>query len=629
MKKTVLSCCRSFATIAFFFLFSISCVDEKYDLENIDTEVVILKDVAMPIGDLDPIRISDFLNLDESQALMISPDAEGNLKFAFEGDRPLTASFTVPRFDISFCEDGSEERRLSMRIPDELAGMSVDQLETLKPELLRPVSYEDINGSKALIYKTLTVEDDCILPYYIKDVKEVSLESDVIYEFTLDVKDRNGASISAYGGAMYIENGFTIDFPDYFSIAKNDKIDGYEVVSVGNNRNVLQFTKDVKLNVNEPIVIDIFVNKAEIPSGFIVDGGVDSEGRKCRKVWIDTEDMANSIRIEGDVYIDPRDFIKVPSLVEMNMKLAFGSLEVHSALASLNINENIPEQTFKVPEVPEILNAENVVIDIYDPVMTLDVANPSPLDVYLSAKLHGYRDGVELMSMCFGENGADAPLVIGREFDGKIAFSRRGENGMKSNPMIAKLFRTIPDEVKITDANVSVSDDYVEIIPGKSLEFSLDYSFEAPLAFGPDLRMPLEYEIKDLKVDLENFGLKSAKLSFNAVNTIPLALSVGAAVIDADGNTIPDISIEIDGNIGPGTLESPSDSDIVISLKSEGESIVLEGLKLMLEATCPDPACQGKVINKEQGLEIRNLKIALPEGVSMDMKDFMEEVPEE
>lgn len=625
MKNTVLQCCLPFAAMAFSVLSATSCVDERYDLSKIDTEAVILKDVALPVGNLKPVTISEFFNIDGSQAYMISADQNGDLMLAFDSDKCMASSFTVPDFRISFQEEGFEERKLGLRLPDQIAGMSVSQLQQLLPEYMKPMSYEDITGRKAFITKGLTTGEECVLPYYVNDVKEINLESDLNYEFTLDIKDKNGVNINSYGGAMYIEKGFTIDFPDYFTAVKNDKIDGYEMITVGDNKNVIQFTKDVKIAANETIVFDIFVSKAEIPSGFIVDGGVDSEGRKCKKVVIDAKDPANMIQIEGDVYVDPSDFIKIPSVVEMNMKLAFHGLEIKSALASLNIDVTLPDQNMDMPDVPQLLKSEGVVIDLYDPVLTFHVANPSPLDVYLSAELRGYREGQELACMYFGENGTDAPFTVSKEFEGDISFSRRGENGMIANPMIAQLIRTIPDEVRISDVRVASSKDYVEIIPGKEMDFSLDYSFKAPLAFGPDLCMPLEYVIKELELDLEKVGFKSARLAFDVINTIPLALSVDAAVMDGDDKISNDVDIEIDGQIEPGSLDSPSDSKITITLKSYKKGLKIDGLKLMMEANCPSPEYHGKVINKDQGIEIRNLTVALPDGISLDFKEMMEE----
>jgi len=53
----------------------VSCVNEEYDLnKEIDTEMNILKDISLPVGDVDKIYLSEILTLDESEETVISVD---------------------------------------------------------------------------------------------------------------------------------------------------------------------------------------------------------------------------------------------------------------------------------------------------------------------------------------------------------------------------------------------------------------------------------------------------------------------------------------------------------------------------------------------------------------------------
>ena len=58
-----------------------SCVDESYDLSQIDKTAVILKGASMPIGNLSPISISDFLNTEEGESVL-QTDVDGNFFIA-------------------------------------------------------------------------------------------------------------------------------------------------------------------------------------------------------------------------------------------------------------------------------------------------------------------------------------------------------------------------------------------------------------------------------------------------------------------------------------------------------------------------------------------------------------------
>lgn len=624
MVRTIKNCHLIILMMAFIPFLFLSCVDQQYDLSQIDKEVVVLREIEMPVGNLKPISIADFLDLDGTQGSLIYADANGEFQFAFDGNAPISASVTVPDFAIGIEEGATEERKLSLILPSFLAGLDVSKLEQLLPEYAdKSISFEDITGKKASVIKSLQMDEDCYLPYFIKDVKEAEFDGEVLYEFSIAIKDNNGVNINSYGGAMYIEKGFTIDFPDWFVIRKNDSIDGYYIGNEGNNKNILCFDKDVKISADKPVVFSVFVSKLEVPAGVVVDGGKDSEGRSRKKIQIDVNDEKNMILLSGDVYVKTSDFKKVPASVEMNMALSVKTLDMKSALVSIDVEESFPDQSFTLPEVPEVLAREGVVIDLYDPCVLFNVNNQSPLDIYVSAHLHAYRNSTELMDIDFAENGQSAPLFIPDGFNGQIGYSRRGEGNMIALPEIGQLFRTVPDKFMITDLKVKTGGEYISVVPGQSVGCSLDYAFRAPLSFGQEFAVDLEYELKELNLDLKEVGLRSVSLTFDAVNTIPLTLDVQAMVVDAGGNPVNNLSIDVDGAIKAGSLNSPGISPISINVKSSSDGIRLEGLKLVLNASCPSEY-QGVVVNKAQGLELRNVRIALPDGVSLDADSLFE-----
>lgn len=622
MKKTIQNCCILVLLMLMPLSLMTSCVDENYDLSEIDTEIVILRDVTLPVGNLNPVSIADFLNVDNEESLMIRSEANGDMAFAYDADENISASFDVPTFDFEINEGAGAERTLSLTLPSVIAGMDVSLLEQYMPDYYnKNLSFKDITGKNASLTKSIEIEDDALLPYPIVDIKEADIDADITYEFSLAVKDKNGTNINSYGGAVYIAKGFTLDFPDWLMLKKNDSMDCYSIVTDGSNKNIVRFDKDFKITADQTVKFEILANKVEIPAGFIVDGGKDSEGRNCKKLTMDTSDPKNMVLVDGDFYVKASDFKKVPNVVEMNMHLSISTLSIKSALVSVNPDEELPDQSFKLPEVPEILRRSDVVIDIYDPVMKFDVKNESPLDVNVSGRLYAYRGDQELMNTYLGENGENTPLVIPHDFNGTIGYSRRGEDGMIANPFIGDLFRTLPDKVAIKNLKVTTGNDYVRITPGTHLECSVGYSFHAPLAFGPELALGFEYELDELGLDLQEVGITSARMAFDIVNTIPLALDLGVTALDADGNPSRDITVELDGNLGAGTLDAPSTSTVSLTLKSKGKGINLNGLRLDMQASCPT-SHQGKVINRNQGIAIRNLKVSLPEGISLDLEEL-------
>jgi hypothetical protein len=183
-------------------------------------------------------------------------------------------------------------------------------------------------------------------------------------------------------------------------------------------------------------------------------------------------------------------------------------------------------------------------------------------------------------------------------------------------------FRTIPDMVQIKDIRLIASRDYASIVAGQEVEFSFGYELDAPLAFGPDLAMDLEYELAGFQLSINDVNVKKAVLTLDAVNSIPLSLNVTAVVLDSEGMPVNDMEITIDNEIKAGSVQSPTESSVTLTLTSEAEYLNLDGLRLCFRATCP-PECQGIVLNENQTLELKEIKIFLPEGASVDVSDYI------
>ena len=81
-----------------------ACVNEEYDLsKDIDTEMTVLKNISMPVGDLTKVTISDLLNLDNSDGSLIRIDENGDYVFNFSGDE-ISLNIDVP--EITIGQDG-------------------------------------------------------------------------------------------------------------------------------------------------------------------------------------------------------------------------------------------------------------------------------------------------------------------------------------------------------------------------------------------------------------------------------------------------------------------------------------------------------------------------------------------
>lgn len=600
-----------------------SCVDEEYDLKKIDREIVILKGLSLPVGNMSPISIADVLKLNEDTESILHKDSNGDFSLLYNGESPISASFTVPEIDFSIGENKIERRMITMNMPSQIVGLNTSTLQQIDPDLYnKKLSYKELTGSTVSIQKPIEMKEEITLSSYIADIKEIDIETELQYNFNLITIDSNDDKNTSLGGSVFVEEGFTIDFPDWLKFIKTDAVDSYVIENKQDNKNIIRFTKDTQISSSNPLSFRLLVNKIEIPAGFLVNGGKDANGKDYLKLNIDVKDVKNMIIIVGDIYTKPSDYTTVPKQVLLDMDVTFGRSVVKSALVSLNVNETLEEKSFEFPVVSDILAGDNIVIDLYDPSFSFDIVNKTPLDINVFAQMFAYKNDKQLLNMYLSENNTETPLTIPKDFNGRITLSRRGEGDAFANPALGSLFRTIPDKFSIKDISISASRDYISIIPGNTFECSVGYSFKAPLAFGPDFSSKFEYDLKDLGIELgDDIKLNDITLTLETVNTIPLSLEVAAIGYNTDNQNNNDIIIGIEGGIAAGSLASPATSAIRLIYKNDTNKI--ENLKFMFKASS-SAEHQGVCINEKQGIEIRKIYITLPDGIIIDLDSYLE-----
>ena len=581
-----------FAGLAF-----LSCVNEEYDFTKIDGTAVIAKDLALPIGSLEKINVSDIVTIDESEQMVIKED-DGDYAFHFADNNPIVAKLSVPSFSLPL-EDASISTDYSFSMSTgSLAGMptpNVDKIFRLE------------NQSVEKIFK---VTESHMFPYEIRDLKKVTMEMLIEYRFT------------TLSGACYIAEGFMMDFPDWMTLVHVDDHDDYVIENQGDNKNIVHFIRDVRITADTPYIIDIMLTGIDIPDGCIVPGGYDEEGRQCMTLAFDEANTVNKIVVTGGLYANIKDFPIIPNEVGLNMHLEFSNFKVSTALVKLDLAIPAPDTKIAIAEYPEFFANDDMVIDIYDPQLMFNLHNEFPLTISMYADVSGYKNGKEVVKMHFGDGGESdsmAQMIIPGLWEGTLMFSRQGNDGAVRLPKIGDLLIAKPDEIRISNVMIRSTDEYVTIEEGKELIASTTYELYAPLAFGSEFRFTYDMALEDLGLDLTEAGVKSASLILNVENSLPLNFNIVAQALATDGSSARGLALEVLGEVASGTQNNPVTSPVEIRMNSLEEGIELNSLKLKLTATCPSAAHQGIPLNEAQGLKISDVALRLPDGVNVDV----------
>lgn len=588
MKISLARICSIAASLSMTAFILSSCINENYSSDKeLDGTIVILKDLAMPVGSLEKISIGEIIPVNENDK-MISKNDKGDFIFNFDGGNPLSVNFKVPALSIPFV-DGTQAEDHSLKI----------NTGPLKGQNGATINRTIDLGSQRL-EKSIKVQNTYKLPYQIVDIKSIETGLVIDYKF------------STNAGAVWLAEGFIIDFPDWMVVEKFDGTQNYIV----DNNNVVRFTSDLKIGSGIVQIIKLKVSAINLPEGSVIDAGNDSEGRPCKKIVIDDADPGNKIIAEGDVFINTVDFPIIPENAELKMNLEFSSMDINSAMVKINMSETIQDKEFPVVDYPEFFTMEGVVMDIYNPEIVFNFDNALDVDFCFSADIKAYKNSEQ--PKVEAHIGGTSEFIIPAKQSSEMVISRQKLEAL------GDIMKVLPDKIKISNMLLSsvvktAPDGYSKLYPGKQYNCSVDYALRAALAFGPDFCLPYSMDINDLGEAFSELGLKSANLLMTVENTIPLNFAITSAALDESGNPKNDVTIEVNGNVPSGTLDSPSANTLGIKISTTADALELNTLRLNMTATCPSAQHQGVPLNENQGLHIKSLAISLPDGITMDL----------
>ena len=157
-------------------------VDERYDLNNLDTEATLFKGATFPIGNLKPFVLNDFFNLDGNA--FITVDAAGDYHLHFRTD-PFEFSVTAPPVsgsDLSFTFEPVQYK-----------------LGTLPPMLNDPAQH--VTAQLSELEVALSVDSSVPATFSFGAVLSTVRNKETLHQFSLD-----GLSIAS-GKTEFVFNG--------------------------------------------------------------------------------------------------------------------------------------------------------------------------------------------------------------------------------------------------------------------------------------------------------------------------------------------------------------------------------------------------------------------------------------
>lgn len=579
-----------------------SCVNEDYDLtKDIDKTICIDGEVSAPIGNSETIFVTDLLNLDdESDVLFL--DINDNYVLTFMGNRTET-SFTVPSF------------RFSSDIVTNGGHLGLIKRSDIMEELAPGLSDTGLPVPKGLTLKRT----------FDASTTPLKIDEDIPEEVT-DVKDIHGNAVAkvtflANAGKATL-SGLTVDFPDYLIFAGISK--GQIDCDFDKESNTLRFGQVEVGRVMSEVSLDITgIDLTKIPAGqgFIRDRHKmllnDNITLTGFEVSLLTDDLGNTF---GDI----------PEEVHIDTGIKINSLDIKDVTVKVDPKVAITPQAFNVGKLPDFVNGDGAVLDLYDPQIMLFLGNDSPLTMSFNADLESYK-GASRNTVHIGDNGgATDKITVKSGMTSRIYLSRTGEiapsgyqNVKVSN--LSDIVRNVPERISIANIDVKADDEFVTVQTDKSYNFYCSYSIIAPLAFGKDMRIDYcsDYDGWNEIFNSEDvdYEINSAVVTFDCVNTIPFGIEMTAAAIDKEDNVIPEITVTIEGNVSSGSVDKPSKTPMTLNLKtSSGDDMRrLDGIRMNNRISGADNDHSGVCLNKRQSIKLENMKIKIKGAINTEL----------
>ena len=562
-------------------LWTVSCVDNKYDLDkDIDMTINVGGEhLTIPAGSSDTAYLSKIIEVEEGDILQ--PDAATRVYHLTKRDDIDVDPTTVKEVTISSANTD------------------------LKQELVG--SGDGGSGSKTT---ELDVKNN--LRAEASDIDEALIELGALgaktpTSLTLAFEFLNTGNLTF--GSVTAKN-LEIQLPDFLMFEKGEVEEGNKLIL--NNEELKNAQKVLHVigyqfggKAEEGEIPDknrtITINGLVTMQGQVVTSGINGSG---------------SLTMTLDV-----------TLEEMTANSVTGVIQPEIKAETTNIELN---------DLPDFLKDEETRMDITNPVILLRAENQLETPVEVDAVLTPMKGNAQIdgKEVKVGSGYGKTPVVLA---SGKnvIALSRTGEctiEGVTSNVKVEDindLLETIPDDIEVDLQPVVRNEGYYTAELGRAYEMPSSYEVDVPLSFEQNLNIVYNDSVQDLNKDLNDLDkviLKKANVLLTVDNAIPLKLQLkpeNVLIKDVYGNELTAVkkTIEEDKQYVTESTdgEKPVTSELVLNLTSEDTAFFSKIDRICFKLTAVPGSATGVPLKDTQWLKVTSIKLSVPGGVNVDL----------
>lgn len=570
-------------------LWTVSCVDNKYDLDkDIDMTINVGGEyLTIPAGSTDTTFLSKIIEVEEGDILQ--PDATTRVYHLTKKDDINVEPTTVKEVTVGATTTDLE---------------SIEIVNNTGVSFSEPEVSADITTSGDFEATANDIDEA------LKELGSLRAKTPVDLNLTIDFNISGGNLTFNQVKA----NKLKLVFPDYIvfkedeGIQDNELILDEEVLSVNGS----SYTRTLKVEGYK------FSDAAGSGMKPNAEGSLTIEG---------------NISMEGDVVTSGISGTGALALVP---KAVLEEMTVNSVTGV--IQPKIEAETTKIElnDLPDFLKDEDTRLDITNPVILLKADNPLETDVEIDAVLTPKKNNVNIeghevkIGTGYGQN--KVALIPGTNI---IALSRTGEcsiEGVTENIKVEdinNLLETIPDDIDVNLQPIVRNENYYNAELGKEYDLPASYEVDVPLSFEQGLNIVYNDSVQDLNKDLNDLdkvSLKNVKIMLSVDNAIPLKLQLKAENVqikDVYGNELTAVkkTMEEDKQYVTESTdgEKPATSELVLSLTSDDTAFLSKIDRICFKITAVPGNATGVPLKDTQWLKVTSVKLSVPGGVNVDL----------
>ena len=561
-----------------------ACVDDKYDVNDMDMTIGSTSDLALPSLSTDSILLKNIMDLGEDDIIKVK---DGEFRLVTSGQANMTETevneITISKPDIEAVHtnvqlntNGNPARyRAVAGVPDETFAYTITELNK---------AFFEVNETSNVISEDLV------------DVDAVAFKEGIVLKSTLNLTFSNGGDFIK---KIHLQN-LSLSTPKDLSFEKAELTytqngqSRTNQVSISDGLVSISGENDVVVDAGKPVYLALTLDMAEVNGNGISFVNKKIEINSLFKFngtfAIKSEEFENLSAAQLQQIQDNGIASVIPQEVAFDIVSAFSdniSVVRVDAIAQKAVSEPEP---IVLDNMPNFLKDESVKIVLNNPPFIIEWNNPFPAGSLVNPDAAAVKNNLTIESVKGDEviarklatlsgipSGksilvlADAPATA--EVPARYASYNR-INVVVEN--LNELLMTIPDKICINFAPVTIA--LKDLVPGQ-YNTQVDYCVDTPLEFLDGSKLIYE-DVEDVEDDMDDasdFDAKAIEIQANVVTNLPMDLTLSVDALDRNGRSLKGGVIDVnDVVVGAhkGDISETTTQAVVINITPrEGHSI--------------------------------------------------------